>query len=132
MWKGQRYRGRHQPLISVDLYERVQEVIDGRQLRKTRRFKHEFAFATLITCGHCGCAMVGELKKKRYVYYHCTGYKGKCPGPHVREEVLAEQFSAVLGRLRFSDEVLQLVSDGLREPCGRGQGARGGHGPPQA
>ncbi len=85
-------------------------MIAGRQKRKTRRFKHEFAFATLVTCGHCGCALVGELKKGRYVYYHCTGYKGKCPEPYVREEVLSEQFSALLSRLHFSEEVLRLVS----------------------
>jgi hypothetical protein len=29
------------------------------------------AFSGLITCGHCGCAMVDEIKKGRYVYYHC-------------------------------------------------------------
>src|ERR1022692_2286351 len=34
-----------------------------------------------------------EIKKKRYVYYHCTGYRGKCPEPYTREEVLERQFS---------------------------------------
>jgi hypothetical protein len=42
--------------------------------------------------------MVGEVKKGRYIYYHCSGYKGKCPEPYVREEVLSEQFSALLER----------------------------------
>ena len=36
-------------------------------------------------CGCCGCAMVGELKKGRCVYYHCTGYKGKCAEPYEHE-----------------------------------------------
>jgi hypothetical protein len=30
--------------------------------------------------------MVGEIKKARYVYCHCTGYKGKCLEPYTREE----------------------------------------------
>jgi hypothetical protein len=59
--------------------------------------------------------MVGEIKKRRYVYYHCTGYKGKCPEPYVREEVIAEAFSDVLGKLSFGDEVLSWVSKALRE-----------------
>jgi hypothetical protein len=25
-----------------------------------------------------GRAVVGEIKKQRYVYYHCTGYADKC------------------------------------------------------
>jgi site-specific DNA recombinase len=44
---------------------------------------------------------VGEIKKQRYVYYHCTAYKGKYPEPYVREEVLEERFAEVLKGLRF-------------------------------
>lgn len=40
-----------------------------------------FAFSGLIACGHCGCSLVGEIKKQRYVYYHCSGYKGGCEEP---------------------------------------------------
>jgi DNA invertase Pin-like site-specific DNA recombinase len=109
IWNGRRYRGRHQPLIHLDLYERVQEVIADRMKTKKRRTKREFAFSTLVACGHCGCAMVGELKKGRYIYYHCTGYKGKCPNSYVREEVLSERFADLLARLRFDDAVFELV-----------------------
>jgi hypothetical protein len=115
LWKGKLYKGRHQPLISVDLFERVQGVIAGRNARKMRRSKRQFTFATAITCGHCGCALVGELKKKKYVYYHCTGYKGKCGERYVREEELSARCSQLLKQLRFSDQVFQHVSAGLRE-----------------
>ena len=60
--------------------------------------------------------MVGEIKKQRYVYYHCTGYADKCQGnpdscrrKYVREEALEAQFTELLGRLRFDDEVLAWV-----------------------
>jgi hypothetical protein len=35
-----------------------------RYAMKHRRSKHDFAFSGLITCAHCGCAMVGEIKKR--------------------------------------------------------------------
>lgn len=115
-WNGRRYVGRHQPLVSRELWDRVQGGLDGRRASKSgRRTQREFAFSGLIKCGHCGCALVGELKKKRYVYYHCTGYKGKCPEPYVREEVLSEQFSALLGRLTFGDEILSWARTALIE-----------------
>jgi hypothetical protein len=119
-WKGNYCRGKYQPLVTRELWQRVQGVLDARNASKLRRGKRDFAFSGLINCGHCGCALVGELKKghlKRghYVYYHCTGYKGKCDEPYVREEVVAEKFSQVLGRLSFGDEVLQWVSTALRE-----------------
>jgi site-specific DNA recombinase len=59
--------------------------------------------------------MVGEIKKGRYIYYHCTGFKGKCGEPYVREEVVAEHFSSVLGRLSFGKEVLDWITKALRE-----------------
>jgi site-specific DNA recombinase len=68
-----------------------------------------------MNCGHCGCALVGELKKGRYIYYHCTGYKRKCDEPYVREEIISEKFSEILGGLAIGDEVLSWVRVALRE-----------------
>ena len=64
--------------------------------------------------------MVGEIKKQRYVYYHCTGYADKCLGnpascrrSYVREEVLEQKFTELLGQLHFDDEVLEWVREAL-------------------
>ncbi len=114
-WKGKRYQGKHAPLVSVELFEKVQQIIDGRFTGKTKESKKDFAFASLVHCGHCGCALSGDLKKGKYIYYRCSGWKGKCNEPYVREEVLAGKFSDLLGRLKMDDAVLGLVSRGLRE-----------------
>jgi len=42
---------------------------------------------------------VGELKKGKYVYYHCTGNRGKCPEPYTRQELLTSGFASVLKAL---------------------------------
>ena len=80
----------------------------------------DFAFSGLITCAKCGCSVVGEIKKQKYIYYHCTGYADKCRGEptscrrkYVREEVLEKQFTAMLGQLHFDDEVLEWVREAL-------------------
>jgi site-specific DNA recombinase len=112
-WNGKRYTGRHDAIVSRDVWVEVQDVLEGRHARKTRRSKRDFAFSGLITCGHCGCALVGEIKKQRYVYYHCSGFRGKCPEPYVREEVIASQFAAVLDQLAFDDDVLAWVRTAL-------------------
>jgi DNA invertase Pin-like site-specific DNA recombinase len=113
-WNGRVYQGKHHPLVTCDLWERVQGILDGRHAKKHRRVKHDFAFSGLIACGHCGCSIVGEIKKQRYVYYHCTGYKGRCDEPYVREEVIGQRFSELLGRLTFDEEVLAWVRHALR------------------
>jgi site-specific DNA recombinase len=119
-WNGKLIQGKHEALVPVQLWERVQGVLDGRFAKKAKRGKHDFAFSGLIACHDCGCAVVGEIKKKRYVYYHCTGYADKCQGnpatcrrKYVREEVLEAQFTELLGRLKFDDEVLEWVRDAL-------------------
>ena len=120
-WNGKMIQGRHEPLVSVELWERVQAVMDGRFAKKHRRMTHDFAFSGLIACSKCCCSVVGEIKKQRYVYYHCTGYADKCKGnpatcrrKYVREEVLEQQFTSLLGRLHFDDEVLSWVQEALR------------------
>ena len=114
-WNGKTYRGSHQPLISLGLFDRVQEILDGRFTTKQKVTKHEFAFSGLVSCGHCGCALVAEKKKGKYVYYHCTGNKGKCAEPYAREEVLEECFADLLKGLVFDDEVMDWVTEALHQ-----------------
>ena len=120
-WNGKMIKGRHEPLVSVELWDRVQAVMDGRFAKKHRRMTYDFAFSGLIACSKCGCSVIGEIKKQRYVYYHCTGYADKCQGnpatcrrKYVREEALELQFTSLLGRLHFDDEVLSWVQEALR------------------
>lgn len=114
-YKGKLYKGLYAPIITKELWDRVQRVLRDRSVRKPRKVKHDFAFSNLIRCGHCNCAMVGEIKKGRYVYYHCTYYKGKCPEPYVREEALEEKFTEILRGLHFDQEVLDWVAQAIRE-----------------
>jgi site-specific DNA recombinase len=95
---GKTYRGRYEPIITRELWQRVQQVLDGRHRQKRI---HDFAFSGLIACGQCGRAMVGELKKGRYVYYHCP-----CASPYVHEELLEAEFTEAVRRLVFTPEFL--------------------------
>lgn len=114
-WKGKTYRGTHTPLVSRSLWQEVQDVLDRRFANRHRKSKHEWAFSGLVSCGHCGCALVAEIKKGKYIYYHCTGYKGRCPERYTREEVLDEKFAEVLQQLWFDDEVMDWVAEALRQ-----------------
>ena len=95
------HAGVHVPLITGDLWQRVQEVLDQRVAKRHRKVEDDVAFSRLIACGHCGCSLVGEIKKGRYIYYYCTGFKGKGPEPYRHEEVLEERLARLraLGKL---------------------------------
>jgi len=87
--------------------------------------KHDFAYTGLVRCGHCGCLLVGELKKGRYVYYHCTGNRGKCPERYTRQEVLTGEFCNLLRDLVIPQPVLDWLEDAVMESDRTEHAARG-------
>jgi hypothetical protein len=113
-WDGTTYTGSHEPLVTRECWQRVQTLLDARAENRTRKVKHDFAYTGLVHCGHCGCLFVGELKKRKYVYYHCTGNRGKCEEPYTRQEILAREFAEVLQELVIPQAILEwLGSDVL-------------------
>jgi site-specific DNA recombinase len=113
LWKGRRYHGRHTPLISRALFETVQEVFTS--ANRPRYTKRRHAFAGLVTCGRCGCGMTAELKKGRYVYYHCTGGRGRCGNIYVREEELSRLFAEAVSRVQVPVHVADWIAEALRD-----------------
>jgi site-specific DNA recombinase len=114
-WNGTTFSGTHEPLVTRELWQRAQVLLDVRAEKKTRKVKHDFAYTGLVHCGHCGCLMVGELKKNRYVYYHCTGNRGKCPERYTPQEKLTGEFSSILRDLVIPRPVLDWLGDALLE-----------------
>jgi DNA invertase Pin-like site-specific DNA recombinase len=114
-WDGASYDGSHEALVPRERWQRVQELLDARAENKTRKVKHDFAFTGLVRCGHCGCVLVGELKKGRYVYYHCTGNRGKCAEPYTRQEILTSGFSEILKELVIPPPILEWLGSVVLE-----------------
>ena len=106
-FNGQTYRGTYEPLVPKETWERVQSLLDNHGRTNRHRIIHDFAFSGLVRCGHCGCMLVAEIKKGRYVYYHCTGQRGKCEERYTREELLMEQFTGHLRELIVPPEVTE-------------------------
>ena len=78
---GQSFLGAHQPLISKQLFDRVQAVIEGNFT--VERAKHDFPFRQLFSCKLCRKALIPE-KQKGHVYYRCQ--TKLCPTKCIREE----------------------------------------------
>ncbi len=112
-WSGQTYRGVHEAIISRELYETVQSKL--RRASSPRGGATEFAFRGLLKCGKCGSAIVGEIKKGKYIYYHCTSARGKCNQPYVREEQLEELLSETLKAISITPAMTADIVEALRD-----------------
>jgi len=86
-YKGEVFEGKHKPLISKKLFDKVQEVL--KQRGKPQKIKHDFAFLGLMKCP-CSAAITAEKKTKpsgrEYIYYRCTKKKGPCLERHFLRE----------------------------------------------
>jgi site-specific DNA recombinase len=113
MWKGKRYNNAsHEPIISKELYQHVQNVLINPHKSKSR--KGIFAYSNMISCGVCGCSLTAEIKKEKYTYYHCTGHKGNCKQTYLRQEVIDRTFEDLLNNLHISEAIQEFVMQGLR------------------
>jgi hypothetical protein len=110
-WKGKIYQGKHTPLVSKELYNMVQKRFEDQN--RPRQTKRHFAYTGLIYCGKCGCSITAELKKGRYVYYHCTEFHGKCGTPWIREEDLDTQFFEIISRIHVDSDLVELIKTTL-------------------
>lgn len=123
-WDGETYPGTHEPLVSRECWNAVQRLLDLRAEKKIRKVKHDFTYTGILRCGHCGCSYVGELKKQKYVYYHCTGNRGKCSEPYTKEEILNRQFADLARSLALPKPVLEWLNAVVRESDETGQRAQ--------
>ncbi len=107
---GKWFDGKHDPLISQDLFNRVQENL--RKIPKGIPGTKDFAFTKLITCGTCGSGITAQEKIKtlkdgtvrRYVYYRCSkGVRQICEEPEIREEALIEQMCDIIDQVDIDE-----------------------------
>lgn len=112
IWNGKYYRGKHQPIVSRELFESVQEAFH--KTGKQKLTKRNFPYTGLLICGYCGCTVTAEIKKGRYIYYHCTKSKGDCPGYYIRQEALEQQLVALLKLIKIPESTLGWIKDALR------------------
>lgn len=113
-WRGKKYENaQHEALVSKELFAQVQRLMLNPFKNKSR--KDLFAYTNLMKCGVCGCAITAEIKKEKYVYYHCSGYKGNCNQPYVREEIIDEKIALMLDSFSVTDNIQEMVLSGMRE-----------------
>ena len=107
---GVMYKGIHEPLVSVSLFERVQDAKAGRTVQKVTR--HDHIYRRLFRCGLCGSAMIPE-RQKGHIYYRCQ--TKACPTKTIREEELERSIIACLSRTSFKDSDIEILMERVRK-----------------
>ncbi len=116
-WSGDEYEGKHERIIPVELFERVQRVLmeRGRGRYHTKNGLQPVAFLGFVRCRVCGSWVTVE-RHKTYHYYRCAKKLGSCDlVGYLREEYLAQQMRRELLRVGISDEWTELMLGRIEE-----------------
>lgn len=115
VFKQQLYTGNHESIVNTELFDKVQRAF--RRVNKPEYISKEFALSGLITCAECDCSVVGEIKKGKYIYYHCTWGKGKnsCKQKkYIRQSDLDNQIVEALSRFKVTAEHKEWIKKAIK------------------
>lgn len=102
---GNFYKGDYEPLVSQELFDEVQKLLNMGPKREWGSRMDNFHFTRMFSCGGCTSGITAEEKHKplkdgtvrKYIYYRCTHSRNlRCKEPSIREEDLIEQLSEII------------------------------------
>lgn len=112
--KGSLYPHKYDTVIALELFKQVEAVREGYKVKPHRWGGLPFAYRGLMKCADCGCRITFERKKGKYIYGHCTQYRGKHGAEYVEETMLTEQLLKVFMDIQVPESAFDQVSEALR------------------
>jgi site-specific DNA recombinase len=102
-YNGETYEGRHEPLFSKELFDKVQEAMRRKSKPKTPSLK-PYLYRGFLRCGECGCFITTETQKG-HNYLRCTKrVKRDCSQKYLREDAFATQLNRYIQSLSLPAE----------------------------
>ena len=117
-WGGRTYPGKHEPMITIDQFERVQRLL-GRP-DNARPHYRKYPFTGMLRCGACGLSITAEEKTNRhgskYSYYHCTRRRDGaiCRQQCTSAASLSEQIVAFLSSIAAAENAQSWMAKAIR------------------
>jgi len=101
---GERYKGKHEPLVTQKLLNQVANVLAGKVRRKET--KHAYLFSRTFKCAKCGYALTPEIQKG-FVYYRC--HTKNCLRSTIKEDELENAVTEFFNSLTINDVGLKML-----------------------
>ena len=118
--EGYYVKGLHEPIISVELFEKVQDILAGNVRSKkkvnAKCFREELAFRGLLVCDNCEHSLTGSASTsksgKKHNYYHCNNcgmVRIRAEEVHNRIEDIFEEISIKKNPKSLYDSILKKI-----------------------
>lgn len=109
------FDGKHEPIITKELFEKAQDILNNRQKAvRTKRPKEDAYFTGLLVCSKCGSKMVGHRnyrklengEQKSYIQYICPNSKyNMCIQGSVNHNKLENSFIDYISNIEEFKEI---------------------------
>ena len=114
IWKDKEYEGKHEAIISKELFYQVQEKL-SRKYKAGQIKKHFHLFKGLITCAQCGSLISWETQKGHH-YGRCKGFKGCSKTRYLKQEVVEDKLKEMMDKVKPKNKlVLNWINKALKE-----------------
>ncbi len=116
----------HQPIIDIDIFEQVQNVLNGRSRKQPKKSKLRAIFPLRghLKCKICGNVLTASSSKgrsKKYDYYHCqNGCKER-----IDATLANKDFENYLSTFKVNNEISILYTEILKDICKENEGLKG-------
>lgn len=112
-WNGEVKEGKQEPLISKELFDKVQALLVSKTTPKYN--KHNYLFKGLIRCAECNGLITWE-KQKTHHYGHCNHYHNCTQEGWVKEPEVEEQLLLGFDNLKLKNSrIVEWLKKALKE-----------------
>ncbi len=101
-YSGELHEGKHEPIVTKNLFDRVQAVMTRKSKPKTPQLK-PYVYRGVFRCGECGCFITTETQKG-HNYLRCTKRVVPCSQRCLREESATQQIVAGLAHVALPED----------------------------
>ena len=118
-------KGIHEAIIDDDLFERVQNILNGRIRKQPKKSKLNTLYPLRghLICKLCGHNLTASSSKgsiKKYHYYHCqNGCKERISAPLVNQE-----YEKLLSSIVVNKEISELYTEALKDAYEQNEGLK--------
>ena len=117
---GREVQGQHPPMVTEELFYKVQAILDGRNhnisrpLAKRHRDNPDFPLRRIVKCEICGTSFTGgksKGKREYYGYYFC---RHRCKDSNVASEKITQDTADYIGKISLTENTAKLFNAFLR------------------
>ena len=120
-WGVERRKGHHEPLITLETHQRIQDRLNGLRAVYRTHLAEDFPLRGSVMCDDCSGPLTacwstsGSKQRKRHAYYQCPRKGCESYGKAIRRDVIEGEFEAMLRTAQPSPQIVKLAGAMFKE-----------------